>query len=97
MAWIAGQLVSSDAGEGRSFLSVFMPSWLRQLIFSADYDETPQVGDIRGEERERSRKEQNIRAYKVSKTYSGVQALKELSVQMKRGEVFVLLGHNGAG
>ena len=33
----------------------------------------------------------------VSKTFSGVQALKEVSFEMKRGEVFVMLGHNGAG
>jgi ABC-type multidrug transport system ATPase subunit len=33
----------------------------------------------------------------VSKTYSGVQALKEVSFSMNKGEVFVLLGHNGAG
>jgi ABC-type sugar transport system ATPase subunit len=31
----------------------------------------------------------------VSKTFSGVQALKEVSFTMKRGEVFVMLGHNG--
>ena len=28
----------------------------------------------------------------VSKTYSGVQALREVSFSMKRGEVFVMLG-----
>lgn len=97
MAWMAGQLVTSEAGEGRSVLSVFLPAWIRRAVFAGEYDSTPQAGDIRGEEREKSRRDQCIRAYKVSKTYSGVQALKELSVTMRRGEVFVLLGHNGAG
>lgn len=91
LAWMAGQLVTSEAGEGRSLVSVFLPGWLRRALLPGGYDAAPQVGDVRGEERERSRVDRSIRAYKVSKTYSGVQALKELSVTMARGEVFVLL------
>lgn len=54
-------------------------------------------GDVRGLERQMSREQKSIRAFKVSKTYSGVQALKEVTFSMTRGQVFVLLGHNGAG
>ena len=35
------------------------------------------------------------RGYKLSKTFSSVQALREVSFQMSQGEVFVILGHNG--
>lgn len=45
----------------------------------------------------RVKKEESIRAYKVSKTYQTVQALKEISFQIFKGEVFCLLGHNGSG
>jgi ABC-2 type transport system ATP-binding protein len=33
----------------------------------------------------------------VSKAYASVQAVKDLSFQVKHGEIFGLLGHNGAG
>ena len=33
----------------------------------------------------------------MSKTFKGVQALKEVSLELSSGEVFTILGHNGAG
>ncbi|CAE7770198.1 ABCA8, partial [Symbiodinium microadriaticum] len=95
LAWLAGQLVSSDASEGRSLFSVLVPGPLKRLLLGSG--DVVQEGDIRGEERMKSREDGNVRAYKVSKTYGGVQALREVSFSMKRGEVFVMLGHNGAG
>ena len=39
-----------------------------------------------------------MRLVKLSKTYAGgTQALSELSVEMRRGEICCLLGQNGAG
>lgn len=54
-------------------------------------------GDIHSEMKEKSKIDGSVIAQKVSKTYAGVQALKEVSFTMKKGEVFVMLGHNGAG
>ena len=91
LAYFAGQLVSSDGGEGKSFLNALLPASIRKILFVSDYSTSVETGDIRGEEREKSRAEHSIRAYKLSKTYSGVQALKEVSFSMKSGEVFCMV------
>ena len=96
LAWVSAQLVSSDSTEGRPLLSVLLPSFLRRMLMGDNPDRL-QDGDVRGLEKATSKTDGSVRAYKVSKTYSGVQALKEVSFSMKKGEVFVLLGHNGAG
>ena len=44
-----------------------------------------------------SKEHQCVRVYKLSKSYDGNQAVKELSLQMQQNEVFCLLGQNGAG
>ena len=97
LAWLTGLLVSTDETEGRSLLSVFIPQRIRKLFGSERDEEALAHGDVRGAERHRSSEERSVRAYKLSKTYRTVQALKEVSFSMQRGEVFVLLGHNGAG
>jgi len=38
-----------------------------------------------------------IRTSRLTKTYNGTPALDDLTIEVKRGEVFGLLGHNGAG
>lgn len=93
-SWLAGQLVSSEGTEGRNIFSVLLPSVLRNYIFSKG---EVIEGDVRGEQRSMSIQEGSIRAYKVSKTFSGVQAVKEVSFSLSRGQVSCLLGHNGAG
>lgn len=97
MAWLAGQLLSSGFTEGRSLQSVLIPPCFRRSARTQRDEDGVIEGDVRGEERMKSKEERSVRAYKVSKTYSGVQALKEVSFSMKRGEIFSLLGHNGAG
>lgn len=91
-AWFAAQLLSSDGSEGRPLMSILLPQFVRDFLFT---QEVIYPGDVRGIERERSRVDSSVRVYKVSKTFSGVQALKEVSFSLARGEVFVLLGHNG--
>ena len=38
-----------------------------------------------------------LRMERISKTYPGVQALDNVSLQLERGEVLALAGENGAG
>lgn len=97
MAWFFGQLLpDTPTTEGRGILSILLPPVLKTFLFG---ETTGQVfeGDVRGQEKAQSLEDRSIRAYKVSKTYTGTQALREVSFSMNKGQLFVLLGHNGAG
>eukprot|EP01029_Cantina_marsupialis_P023816 TRINITY_DN5_c0_g2_i1.p1 TRINITY_DN5_c0_g2~~TRINITY_DN5_c0_g2_i1.p1 ORF type:complete len:1536 (-),score=457.58 TRINITY_DN5_c0_g2_i1:174-4625(-) len=54
-------------------------------------------GDTVGHAKALSEKNHSIQLIKLSKGFKGIQAVKELSLNMKMGETFCLLGHNGAG
>ena len=41
--------------------------------------------------------EQCIQVKNLTKSFSGRKVINELSFEVKKGEVFALLGHNGAG
>lgn len=41
--------------------------------------------------------EQCIQVKKLTKSFSGRNVINKLSFEVKKGEVFALLGHNGAG
>ena len=69
LSWLVAQMLTSDGTEGRSIQSILLPTPLRRLLFR-QRDEV-QEGDLRGEERQRSEVEGSVRAYKVSKTFSG--------------------------
>ena len=43
------------------------------------------------------RPEESLRASSVSRSYEGVQALRDVSLELRRGEVVGLIGPNGAG
>jgi ABC-type multidrug transport system fused ATPase/permease subunit len=93
LAWFFGQVLPLEGSEGRPIETVLFPSFIRKMFEQKIIFQ----GDIHSELKERSRTDGSVIAQKVSKTYSGVQALKEVSFTMKKGEVFVMLGHNGAG
>ena len=48
-------------------------------------------------EQVRSLNDHSVRLKKLSKTYKNLQAVKELELDMKNGDLFCLLGVNGAG
>lgn len=70
MSWLTAQIITSDGTEGRSLANILIPPALRRLLFRER--EEVQDGDIRGSERQLSANEGSVRAYKVSKTFSGM-------------------------
>ena len=72
-----------------------MPSYWPDRIGRCAEKKTP---DARvNEERESSATEGSIRLLKLSKSYRRVTAVKELTMDIQPGELFVLLGQNGVG
>lgn len=63
-SWLASQLLSTGASEGRPLMSVILPPFIRRYI-KQNEKVILQDGDIRGEEKEKSKLEQSVRAYKV--------------------------------
>lgn len=53
-------------------------------------------GDTIAREQLLSKERQSIRTYKVSKAFKDTSAVKEVTLEMEKNEVFALLGHNGA-
>jgi ABC-type multidrug transport system fused ATPase/permease subunit len=96
LAWLTGLLLSTDETEGRSLVSILFPLSVRKYFTKPDEDAVLH-GDVRQGEQVQSEAEGSVRAYKVSKTFKETQALKEVTFNLQRGSVFVLLGHNGAG
>ena len=85
--------VLEQVASGISLDVILVPVWIRNHLSSLNQSVLP--GDFTGIERLQSQQEQSIHAYKVSKTYATVQALKEVTFQAQKGEVLCLLGHNG--
>eukprot|EP01029_Cantina_marsupialis_P023803 TRINITY_DN5_c0_g1_i14.p1 TRINITY_DN5_c0_g1~~TRINITY_DN5_c0_g1_i14.p1 ORF type:complete len:1762 (-),score=590.84 TRINITY_DN5_c0_g1_i14:220-5505(-) len=54
-------------------------------------------GDTIAQVQAESAADNSVRTHKLSKAFGAKQAVKELSIQMNLGEVYCLLGHNGAG
>ena len=96
LSWLCAQILSDGKTEGRSLFSVLFPHYVRVYLLGNNTGDILD-GDVRGAEQKQSAIDHSVRVYKLSKTYSGVQALKEVSLSMSKGQLFVLLGHNGAG
>lgn len=69
LSWLAAQMLTADGTEGRYLHHILIPPAIRRLLFRER--EIVQDGDIRGAERLQSEVDGSVRAYKVSKTYSG--------------------------
>ncbi len=54
-------------------------------------------GDTLAREQQLSSTERSVRVYKLSKSYDNSTALKEVTLKMQSGQLFALLGQNGAG
>jgi len=90
MGWYVSQVIG---GEMRQ--SVFFP--LLPSYWTGVQKVDVQDGDTVAQTQELSRKERSVRLHKLSKSYKGQTALKEVSMTMEAGSIVAVLGHNGAG
>eukprot|EP01029_Cantina_marsupialis_P023811 TRINITY_DN5_c0_g1_i5.p1 TRINITY_DN5_c0_g1~~TRINITY_DN5_c0_g1_i5.p1 ORF type:complete len:1896 (-),score=693.32 TRINITY_DN5_c0_g1_i5:186-5873(-) len=89
-AWYMGQV--QGGGHKRFFFPLNPRYW-------GFYSRSKSLmsGDTVGKVRASSKNSGSIRLLKMSKGFKGIQAVKELSIEMQHGKTFCLLGHNGAG
>eukprot|EP00928_Gymnodinium_smaydae_P027673 TRINITY_DN2131_c0_g7_i1.p1 TRINITY_DN2131_c0_g7~~TRINITY_DN2131_c0_g7_i1.p1 ORF type:complete len:2102 (+),score=387.98 TRINITY_DN2131_c0_g7_i1:35-6307(+) len=92
MAWYLAQVLSAGLGSSKPFYFPLMPSYWTSSARSVDA-----LAGKAQEEKQLSASEGSCRLLKMSKSYAETTALTELSLTMKQGEVFCLLGQNGAG
>lgn len=92
VAWYFAQVFDSGNGATKPFYF-----FLTRSYWFGEKRESLVRGDTIGIVKEESRRDRSIRLHKVSKTFKDITALKELSLEMRAGEVFCFLGHNGAG
>jgi ABC-type transport system involved in multi-copper enzyme maturation permease subunit len=109
-AWYLAQVFGGSLGMNRRFWFLVTPEFwgfdseddkkLAQLqaMHAGGAAENLFLGQDRlVNEQYLSLKNQELRTYKLSKSYKKTSALKEVTLKMHRDEVFCLLGHNGAG
>lgn len=92
LAWYFGQL-GGDLGASHRFYFPFTTTY-----WGCGAKKTREglvEGDTLSKEQIASREQGSVRTYKLSKAFKDQSAVKEVSLQMERGECFVLLGHNG--
>lgn len=91
LAWYIGQVWGGDFSK--KFYFFFTRSYWGYHRVDAHIFQ----GDTQAEVRQQSIEHGDVRLHKMSKSYDQTTALKELSLTMRRGEIFCLLGQNGAG
>lgn len=92
VAWYLSQVFSDQLGASR-------PPWFPLTPEFWGFASPPQVveGDTVEAERALSLRDSSIRTLKLSKTYKGTAALKEVTLQLRPHDITAVLGANGAG
>jgi hypothetical protein len=92
IAWYSAQVSDTDNGTPKRWYFPLSPEYW-------GYRAPPVLvqGDTLARVRDESLRAGSIRLHKVSKTFKDSTALKELTMELCAGEVFCLLGQNGAG
>eukprot|EP00743_Colponemidia_sp_Colp-15_P009682 GILK01010594.1.p1 GENE.GILK01010594.1~~GILK01010594.1.p1 ORF type:complete len:1785 (+),score=269.78 GILK01010594.1:74-5428(+) len=92
-AWYFGQVFGGDWGASKPFYFPLDPAYWGLLRRGNSYVEGDTLHRLSLESRERN----CILLHKLSKAYDKTTALKEVSFELRRGEICCLLGHNGSG
>jgi hypothetical protein len=91
LAWYFGQLGGGLGASQRWWFPVSPTYW---GCGTKKTREGLVEGDTLSREQIQSKEQRSVRTYKISKAFKDQSAVKEVSLQMERGECFVLLGHN---
>lgn len=96
LTWYFAQVLNTEEGFSLRWNFPFTSEyWTGKNVNSGN--KVMDVNDTAERERALSEEEQSIRTMKISKTYKGTAAVKELTLQMQKGNIYSLLGHNGSG
>jgi ABC-type transport system involved in cytochrome bd biosynthesis fused ATPase/permease subunit len=111
MAWYLAQVFGQSLGQNKRAWFFLLPEfWGAQSEDDRKLAELKRMHEGNGNaagallssdrlvhEQYLSLRNQELRTYKLSKSYKQSSALKEVSLKMESGGCFALLGHNGAG
>lgn len=91
LAWYFGQVSSTDEGSTQPAWFCLLPSyWGKGKTKALTLDSE----DIIGSEQSKSRLEQSVRCYKLSKAYNQEMALREFTMEIPSSTCVALLGQN---
>ena len=93
LAWYFGQVMTGDLGAAEPFYFPLSPWYWGCAVRRGAIE----PGDTLAATQELSRLEGSVRVHKLSKSFKKSTALKEVSLSMAPGQLFALLGQNGAG
>jgi ABC-type multidrug transport system fused ATPase/permease subunit len=97
-AWYCGQAFGGDQLSLPLHFPFTVSYWTGRIRPTDDEDnDAALLGDTHAAVQQESASKSELKLLKLSKSFENTTAVKELSLTMKKGEIFCLLGHNGAG
>eukprot|EP01006_Ploeotia_vitrea_P028127 TRINITY_DN60864_c0_g1_i2.p1 TRINITY_DN60864_c0_g1~~TRINITY_DN60864_c0_g1_i2.p1 ORF type:complete len:1967 (-),score=214.38 TRINITY_DN60864_c0_g1_i2:93-5993(-) len=98
LSWYISHVFAGATGNSQPLWFPILPSFWRGRLRSKKVSkEAMQDMDTTQLKEQESNDHRSIIIHKLSKVFKNKNALKELSMTMNHGEVFSILGHNGAG
>lgn len=93
LGWYVAQIWVGDNGSSKPVYFFLLPTYWG----CASGQQEALAEDTLAVKQQQSRLDQSVVLHKLSKQFKNSSAVTELSLTMKQGEIFAMLGHNGAG